>query len=70
MNVSASCLTSPALLPMVDAALAESGVEPGLLVVEVTETTLMSEPQQALATARRLRDRGVQLSIDDYGTGY
>ncbi len=70
VNVSASCLTSPALLPMVDAALAESGVEPGLLVVEVTETTLMSEPQQALATARRLRDRGVQLSIDDYGTGY
>lgn len=70
VNVSSSCLTSPALLPMVDAALDESGVEPSLLVIEVTETVLMSEPHQALATARRLRARGVQLSIDDYGTGY
>jgi len=70
VNVSSSCLTSPALLPMVDAALEESGVEPSLLVVEVTETVLMTEPHQALATARRLRARGVQLSIDDYGTGY
>ncbi|MBF5082486.1 bifunctional diguanylate cyclase/phosphodiesterase [Quadrisphaera sp. INWT6] len=70
VNVSSSCLTSPALLPMVDAALEESGVEPSLLVVEVTETVLMAEPHQALATARRLRARGVQLSIDDYGTGY
>jgi diguanylate cyclase len=70
VNVSPTCLTDASFVPMVDAALRESGVEAELLVVEVTETVLMSEPQQALATARRLRALGAQLSIDDYGTGY
>ncbi|TNM60699.1 EAL domain-containing protein [Streptomyces sp. NP160] len=70
VNVSPTCLTDASFVPMVDAALRESGVEADLLVVEVTETVLMSEPQQALATARRLRALGAQLSIDDYGTGY
>lgn len=70
VNVSPTCLTDASFVPMVDAALRESGVAAELLVVEVTETVLMSEPQQALATARRLRGLGAQLSIDDYGTGY
>lgn len=70
VNVSPTCLTDASFVPLVDAALRESGVEAELLVVEVTETVLMSEPQQALATARRLRALGAQLSIDDYGTGY
>ncbi|MGQ7296208.1 putative bifunctional diguanylate cyclase/phosphodiesterase [Quadrisphaera sp. KR29] len=70
VNVSPTCLTDATFVPLVDAALSESGVPAELLVVEVTETVLMSEPQQALATARRLRALGAQLSIDDYGTGF
>ncbi|MEZ0163223.1 putative bifunctional diguanylate cyclase/phosphodiesterase [Kineococcus sp. LSe6-4] len=70
VNVSASCLTHPDLLPLVDEALAHSGLAPGRLVLEVTETTLMADPDLALAVTHALTRRGVQLSIDDYGTGY
>ncbi|MBF5080796.1 bifunctional diguanylate cyclase/phosphodiesterase [Quadrisphaera sp. INWT6] len=70
VNLSTSCLVNPALLPLIDDVLAQTGIDPGLLVMEVTETTLMSDPEQALATAHGIRQRGVQLSIDDYGTGY
>nr|WP_276610826.1 bifunctional diguanylate cyclase/phosphodiesterase [Kineococcus siccus] len=70
VNLSASSLAHPGLLAAVDDALACSGLEPGRLVLEVTETTLMADPGLALAVARDLTARGVQLSIDDYGTGY
>jgi len=70
VNISASCLVSPELLPMVDAALTASGIEVGHLKLEVTETTLMSDPALALEVTRLLADRGVGISIDDYGTGY
>ncbi len=51
-------------------ALALSGLEPGFLTLEITETTLMRD---ADATSRRLRilkDIGVRIAIDDFGTGY
>ncbi|MEZ0493474.1 putative bifunctional diguanylate cyclase/phosphodiesterase [Kineococcus sp. TBRC 1896] len=70
VNVSASCLGHPDLLPLVDEVLTGSGLAPGRLVLEVTETTLMADPDLALAVTHALTHRGVQLSIDDYGTGY
>jgi len=70
VNISASCLVSPDLIPMVEAALSTSGIAVGHLKLEVTETTLMSDPALALQATRRLADRGVAISIDDYGTGY
>nr|WP_246315156.1 bifunctional diguanylate cyclase/phosphodiesterase [Kineococcus aurantiacus] len=70
VNLSASSLAHPDLLPVVDGVLAAGGLAPGRLVLEVTETTLMADPDRALAVARALTRRGVQLSIDDYGTGY
>ncbi|MEW1959867.1 EAL domain-containing protein [Kineococcus sp. NPDC059986] len=70
VNVSASCLAHPDLLPLVDEVLAHGGLAPGRLVLEVTETTLMADPALALAVTHALTQRGVQLSIDDYGTGY
>lgn len=70
VNVSASCLAHPDLLPLVDEVLAHSGLTPGRLVLEVTETTLMADPDLALEVTHALTRRGVQLSIDDYGTGY
>ena len=47
-----------------------SGVDPRMLCVEVTESTVMSNPTSAIRTLRALRDLGVRISIDDFGTGY
>ncbi|MFD0481581.1 putative bifunctional diguanylate cyclase/phosphodiesterase [Kineococcus sp. GCM10028916] len=70
VNLSASSLTHPGLLCLVDRVLEQTGLAPGRLVLEVTETTLMADPDLALAVTHELTRRGVQLSIDDYGTGY
>jgi EAL domain-containing protein (putative c-di-GMP-specific phosphodiesterase class I) len=40
------------------------------LHLEITESMIMSDPDRALATVRRLRDLGVKISVDDFGTGY
>ncbi len=69
VNLSAGCLAHAGLLPLIDELLSE-GLSPENLVLEVTETSLMSEPEQALTAMRRLAGRGVGISIDDYGTGY
>jgi len=51
-------------------ALEESGLPPGLLEPELTETLLIEESEQLSATLSRLRARGIAFSIDDFGTGY
>jgi len=70
VNLSTSCLGEPGLVGVVDDALARSGLAPGGLVLEITETTLMDDPDRAIEVTHRLADRGIGLSIDDYGTGY
>lgn len=51
-------------------ALQASGLKPGQLELELTESTLVHESEQVQATVRRLKQRGVKFSIDDFGTGY
>ncbi|MDE2401119.1 MAG: EAL domain-containing protein [Burkholderiales bacterium] len=46
------------------------GVNPGLLMLEITESAIMDDPQRALQTLNRLHAMGLKLSIDDFGTGY
>ena len=46
------------------------GIEPDRLVLEITETTLMPDRKRSVAVLERLRQLGVRLSIDDYGTGH
>ncbi len=70
VNLSASCLTEPALLPTVDEILLAGHVRPQDLLIEVTETSLMTNREDALAALQAISARGVGLSIDDYGTGY
>lgn len=70
VNLSATCLGDPGLLPLLDAVLAETTLRPQDLVLEVTETSLMADPASALEQLRTIADRGVGISIDDYGTGY
>ena len=48
----------------------ETGVNPGLLELELTESLLMDDPEQTVRTLGNLRRYGVQLSVDDFGTGY
>ena len=70
VNVSMRQLETDSLVDDVSAALAASGLEPGLLVIEVTESTLMKDANATVARLRRLKDIGVMIAIDDFGTGY
>ncbi|MBJ7355878.1 bifunctional diguanylate cyclase/phosphodiesterase, partial [Nocardioides sp.] len=69
INVSTSSLR-PELLSRIDAALSAGDLHPRHLQLEVTETTLMADPQRSLQVLRELSRRGTSVSIDDYGTGY
>ncbi|MGY1824136.1 putative bifunctional diguanylate cyclase/phosphodiesterase [Geodermatophilus sp. SYSU D00079] len=70
VNVSAVQLTSPQLLDDVRAALAASGLPAAALVLEITETALVGDPERAAASLTALRELGVRLALDDFGTGY
>ena len=70
VNVSGRQLESDALVGEVEEALLDSGLDPGLLTLELTETVLMHDAE---ATSRRLHELkrlGVRIAIDDFGTGY
>ncbi len=69
VNLSAGGLGHRDLLPLIEEVLA-GGLAPHDLVLEVTETSLMNEPEQALRALNRIAESGVGISIDDYGTGY
>ncbi len=70
VNLSAGQFTDPNLVTLVATILQESGVDPGLLEVEITETAAMDRPEAAITTMNGLRALGVSLAIDDFGTGY
>ncbi|MFI7588776.1 putative bifunctional diguanylate cyclase/phosphodiesterase [Spongisporangium articulatum] len=69
VNLSTSCLAQPGLLNLLDDVVAQ-GVDPASFVLEITETSVMADPELAIATMRAMRARGFAISIDDYGTGY
>jgi diguanylate cyclase (GGDEF)-like protein/PAS domain S-box-containing protein len=50
--------------------LSETGLAPHCLELEVTESAVMEDPEQAIEQMHRLRELGLKLSIDDFGTGY
>lgn len=70
VNISARLLLYPDLAELVKTALARSGLPAERLVLEVTESALMVDPDRAQTTLRALKEMGVRLAIDDYGTGY
>ncbi len=70
VNLSAKQFKDENLSQIVLSALAETGLEPRLLELELTEGTLMDDANATLATLELLRGIGVFLSIDDFGTGY
>jgi diguanylate cyclase (GGDEF)-like protein len=70
VNLSMKQFRSGSLLASVRRALAESGLPPRFLELELTETVLVDDAEQALDLMRELKDIGVTISIDDFGTGY
>lgn len=70
VNVSIQQLERPTLLPLLRELLADTGLPPADLELEVTESMLMGQSTRALATLDALRDLGVKLAVDDFGTGY
>jgi diguanylate cyclase (GGDEF)-like protein/PAS domain S-box-containing protein len=70
VNLSARQLLHPALLDEVAAALAESGLPPALLKLEITESVMMQDADAAIALLNRLKDMELRLLLDDFGTGY
>ena len=70
LNLSARQLTDPGLVHDVEAALRGSGLRPELLTLEITESVLMADPDQAVEVITALKRLGVKMSIDDFGTGY
>ncbi|MBR0779388.1 EAL domain-containing protein [Bradyrhizobium diazoefficiens] len=70
VNVSPVQFRSKTLALKVAAALAESGLAPGRLELEVTETVLIRDDEEALTILQQLRELGVRIALDDFGTGY
>jgi diguanylate cyclase (GGDEF)-like protein/PAS domain S-box-containing protein len=70
VNISARQLAGGTLLRHVAEALSESGLAPSSLVLEVTETALVTDPAAVAERLAELRALGVRLALDDFGTGY
>ncbi|MCP3960546.1 MAG: EAL domain-containing protein [bacterium] len=70
VNVDSQHLTERGFVRRVDEVLRRTGLEPNGLILEITETAMMSTSRQTTAVLQELRDRGIGLHIDDFGTGY
>ncbi|MGZ8378526.1 MAG: putative bifunctional diguanylate cyclase/phosphodiesterase [Gemmatirosa sp.] len=70
VNLSARQFKHADLVTVVQQVLAETGIDPALLELEVTETLLMEDTGRTVGTLQALREHGVTISLDDFGTGY
>ncbi len=71
MSVNISARQFQANLPaQVAHILSETGLPPSLLELEITESSMMRDPEASAAVLRRLKEQGVRIAIDDFGTGH
>ncbi len=70
VNISPKQLSHPDFLEKIDKILRDTGVESRRVNLEITESSLMDNPEAAVEILLELRKRGIRLSIDDFGTGY
>lgn len=70
VNLSSRCFHQPNLVPMVTNALLETQLPPRYLELELTESCMMQDIDQAVKTLGELRALGLTVSLDDFGTGY
>ncbi len=69
VNLSSRQFDQEGLIEVVSNALHGSGFDPRYLELEITESTIMKNPEKAATTLQKLKDMGIYLSIDDFGTG-
>ena len=70
VNVSSRQFSKGDLLGTVVAALRDTGIDPQQLVIEVTESAMLLDEEEAIRILRALKDLGAQIALDDFGTGY
>jgi diguanylate cyclase (GGDEF)-like protein len=70
VNLSKHQLRQPNLVKVVEEVLEETGVDPASMKLEITESAMMDSPEQVTRLLRRLKDLGVLLCMDDFGTGH
>ena len=70
INVSGSQFSEVVLAQLVAQTLQENGLDGSCLGIEITESAVMDNPEQAIVALKRLKDIGVSIAIDDFGTGY
>lgn len=70
VNLSGRQLREPSFVSMVERVLADAGLGPDCLEIEVTEIMLMSESANSDVALHSLHDMGVRIALDDFGTGY
>jgi EAL domain-containing protein (putative c-di-GMP-specific phosphodiesterase class I) len=70
VNLSGKSIGDPKVAALTESALAEAGIDPSRLVLELTETAAIANIEEAKAFAHRLRARGCQLALDDFGAGF
>jgi len=70
VNVSARQFVRTDLVKVVERALSDTGLDPRWLSLELTESALVMEPENAVRILHRLKNMGIGIAIDDFGTGY
>ncbi|SCZ62150.1 PAS domain S-box-containing protein/diguanylate cyclase (GGDEF) domain-containing protein [Thiohalomonas denitrificans] len=70
VNISARQMVRGDLVETVTAIIEETGLEPAVLEIELTESAMMERPEEMAAMLQRLKGIGVQLALDDFGTGF
>ena len=70
VNISGKQFSQPDLVECIGKLLDRTGLSPRNLKLEITETMLMQNPEQAVEKLNKMREMGIKFSIDDFGTGY
>ena len=70
LNVSSIQLRNSNILATVVRALADSGLQPSRLILELTESSLIEDTEATMAILKHIRELGVKIALDDFGTGY
>jgi len=70
VNLSPIQVTLPDFAAMVESILAETGLAPERLELEITERIFLADQEHTIATLRRIKALGVRIALDDFGTGY
>ena len=70
INISNAQFSQQDLVSMLSGLISETGIDPSTLILEITESMIMKNMDAALNTMKQLRNMGIQLHIDDFGTGH